>query len=103
MIFLGNLVKVAEGNYKVGLQNPFPETIPEIYKSSGIVVDELPPKVEIDGKSTMLHCNPVTKELWYEYEDVQKSEGQLLLEEMDLQTNYVLDLDFRLSKIELGL
>lgn len=38
-----------------------------------IKVDELPKPEPLVGKSMITVCNPVTQEIWYEYEDIPKS------------------------------
>ncbi|MEE3805468.1 hypothetical protein V2H29_00730 [Lysinibacillus fusiformis] len=46
----------------------------------GIVVDSIP-EPENSGKLSMLHINKDTKEMWYEYEEVPKSEIEILRDE----------------------
>lgn len=48
----------------------------EELEQEGILVDNIPEPEEIEGKSAILHCNPETKELWYEYEDIPKTEEE---------------------------
>ncbi|WP_217580435.1 hypothetical protein [Lysinibacillus sp. GbtcB16] len=46
----------------------------------GIVVDSIP-EPENNGKIATLHINKDTKEMWYEYEEVPKSEIEILRDE----------------------
>lgn len=42
-------------------------------EQEGVLVEEIPEPEEKEGKNAILHCNPGTKELWYEYEDIPKT------------------------------
>jgi len=50
--------------------------------NGGILVDSIPEPVQIEGKLSVLYCNPETKELWYETEDVPKTEEDILKEKL---------------------
>lgn len=41
----------------------------EELEKEGVLVDSIP-ESENNGKTPILHCNPKTKELWYEYEEI---------------------------------
>lgn len=64
-----------------------------------IVVSSIPEPVTIVGKKAVPYCNPKTKEFWYEYEDKPLA----VSEEMSAQADYLMDVDFRLSMVELGM
>lgn len=49
----------------------------EQLEQEGILVNEVPEPEQIEGKAAILHANPETKELWYEYEDIQPTPGEL--------------------------
>ena len=77
MKFLGDLVKVAEGKYRVGLIHNMPfdpvqgfgKTQEEL-EQIGVLVDDVPEPQIPEGKQIAgLFVNPTTKEVWYEYED----------------------------------
>lgn len=76
-MFLGSLTKISEGKYRPQYINyvPFHEKhglgkTQEELEQEGILVDGIPEPQQIEGKSAILYCNPDTKELWYEYEDI---------------------------------
>lgn len=48
--------------------------------ASGISVDSVP-EPESNGMIYQLYINPQTKEMWYEYEEVPKSEIEILRDE----------------------
>lgn len=77
MIFLGNLEKVTETKYRVGLTHHMPfhpkhgfgKTAEEL-EQEGILVDSIPEEQKVEGKSAIRYVNPSTKEIYYEYEDI---------------------------------
>ncbi len=76
MKFLADLVKVAEGKYRVGLIHNMPfDPVHGLRKSEeelrqiGVLVEDLPQPEIKEGKIAVLYCNPATQEVWYEYED----------------------------------
>lgn len=90
MIYLGNLKQINEEKTLVNFihYKPFHEKhglgkTREELQQEGILVDSIPELVEIDGQSASLYCNLITKELWYEYEDVPKSEEGIQQEEIN--------------------
>lgn len=72
----------------------------------GYLVDEVPEPEQIDGKFLTLFFTP-ERGFWFEYADIPKTPEQIQAEKIDLLENqtaeYMVDLDFRLSNIELGL
>jgi hypothetical protein len=67
-IFLGELTKVADNKYHVGLQHKSPDTLSNEIKATGFIIEELPIMERIEGKDEVLYYNPATEEVWYEYE-----------------------------------
>ena len=53
-------------------------------KVGSIEVEELP-KFENNGKLPQLHINRETKEMWYEYIDIPKTENEILLDTARLE------------------
>lgn len=114
MIYLSDLQQITESKYEVGYIHYMPfdkehglDMTREELEQEGILVDSVPEPEHIDGKSAVLYCNPETKELWFEYADIPKTPEQIQAEKIDLLENQtaeaMVDLDFRLSNIELGL
>ena len=77
MKFLGDLRKVDENKYLVGLIHNMPfdpvqgfgKTQEEL-EQIGVLVDDVPEPQIPEGKQIAgLFVNPTTKEVWYEYED----------------------------------
>lgn len=54
----------------------------EELEREGILVDSVPKPEQIKGKADILYCNPKTKELWYEYEDIPKTPEEELQEKI---------------------
>lgn len=54
----------------------------EELEQEGTLVESVPEPEQTKEKSAILHCNPQTKELWYEYEDIPKTNEELLQEEL---------------------
>jgi hypothetical protein len=77
MIYLYDLQKITDTDYIVGGQHNVPfhpvyglgKTKEQLEADGGIFVNELPQRDHIPGKVPVLHINPQTKELWYEYVD----------------------------------
>src|SRR5699024_6182997 len=90
MIYLGELVKKEYNSYVVGFVHymPFHEVhgmgkSKEELEQEGILVDSIPEPQQIEGKSAVLHFNPETKDLWYEYEDKPKTPEELQQEKIE--------------------
>ncbi len=49
----------------------------EELEQEGVLVDSIPESKQIEGKAPILYCNPSTKELWYEYEDIPKTQEEI--------------------------
>ncbi|MBU5306468.1 hypothetical protein KQI18_01595 [Clostridioides mangenotii] len=88
MKFLGNLEQIKDNKYKVGLIHYKPELLQDT--SNGILVDKLPEPTQQDGKVAVLYIDLVTKESFYEYEDIPKSEE----DEIEILKKQVADLYF---------
>lgn len=89
MIFLGEMQKIDSAKYSVSLihSQPFDAKnglgkTQEQLEQEGILVEGIPELIQTDGKQAMLYYNPATKELWYEYDDIPKTEEELLKEQV---------------------
>lgn len=73
----------------------------------GFLVDSIPQPEQRAGKSPILYYTPATNVFHYEYVDIPKAPEQIQAEKIaniENQTaEYMVDLDFRLSNIELEL
>lgn len=93
MKFLGELEKITETKYSVGFihympfdsKHGFGKTQAEL-EQEGILVASIPEPQQIKGKQAILYCNPSTKELWYEYEDIPITE-ETKIAELEKQVN----------------
>lgn len=86
----------------------------EELEKEGVLVENIPTPERIDGKQSTLYCNPVTKELWYEYENISKYQGELQEEinaklikdiatvEIELNKQRQLNVDLLLKIAQLG-
>lgn len=109
MIYITNLEKVNEGKYTIGIihYRPFDNNY-GLGKTEGQLREEgrlveLPQKLPyLEGKDQVMYYSPLENKCFWEYVDIPTIQENFL-EELDNQMNYNLDLDFRLSKIELGL
>lgn len=54
-------------------------TITEEEKSDGIGLEKLPEPEIIEGKTEILKCNKITKEVWYDYEEIQAEPAEGLV------------------------
>jgi len=88
MKFLGNLEHIEGNKCKVGLIHYKPELLQDT--SNGILVEQLPEPTQQDGKVAVLYVNKDTKESFYEYEDIPKSED----DETEILKKQVADLYF---------
>lgn len=66
----------------VDTTNYRPDKLSEEDLSRGFLVDSIPEPTEQEGKRPVLYCNPKTKELWYEYEDIPKTKEEILEEKV---------------------
>ena len=58
-------------------------TLTDLHKQNAIAISNLPEKENGEGKNAILKCNKSTGEVWWEYEDVQQTDEQILKEELD--------------------
>lgn len=63
------------------------KTEEELERTGVLVEEEITP--ENNGKNAILYINPQTKEQWYEYTDIPKTETELLNDKLD---NAILEL-----------
>lgn len=54
----------------------------EELEQEGVLVESIPQPIEQEGKIAILYCNPETKELWYEYEDIPKTPEEMQAEKI---------------------
>jgi hypothetical protein len=69
---------------------------------TGFLVEEVPIPEQIEGKSAKTFYTEANG-FTFEYEDIQKTPEQIQEETNNSTAEYIVDLDFRLSNIELGL
>ncbi|URN84996.1 hypothetical protein [Acetobacterium wieringae] len=85
--------------------NGLKKTETELLKE-GFLVESLPAVEEVEGKN-VIYFYTQTGGFSHEYFDVPKTKEQIYAEKLDQLENqtaeYMVDLDFRLSNIELGL
>lgn len=80
MIFLGNLIKITDTKYSIGLihyvpfdpQNGLGKT-EEKLEQEGILIENIPKSQQIESKQAVMYWNAVDKAVFYEYEDIAKS------------------------------
>jgi hypothetical protein len=61
-------------------------------EQEGILVDSVPEpdQVQMQSKNSVMYINPSTKEIWYEYIDIPKTNEQILIEKVDsLQSSLI--------------
>lgn len=101
MIYLSNFQKISDEDYVVNFihYKPFDvehglgDTI-EGLEREGALVSSIPTTETPEGMVAKLHFNPITKELWYVYEVIQKTQeelqreliDQLILDNLKMQT-----------------
>ena len=96
MKFLGNLQQIKGNKYEVGLIHYKPELLQDT--SNGILVEKLPEPTQQDGKVAVLYVNIDTKETFYEYEDIPKTEES----EIDILKKQVAELSFLVMQLQGG-
>lgn len=93
-IFLGNLIKISDTKWKVGLQHNMPFDnkngmkdnsgnlmTEEQLNQMGILVDSIPEPVIPTGKQVNgMFIDPTTKNITYEYTDIQKTDSEKIVE-----------------------
>ncbi|MDU1348257.1 hypothetical protein [uncultured Clostridium sp.] len=88
-IYLSGFELAGDGKYRVFSEHyyPFHEEYglgmtKEELEEEGILVTEMPKKESIKGKFAILYCNPESKDVWYEYEDIPEQPKEELQEEV---------------------
>lgn len=94
MIFLGNLEQIKDNKHKVNFIHYKAELLQDT--SNGILVDNLPEPTKQDGKVAVLYVNIDTKEPFYEYEGIPKTEES----EIDILKKQVADLAYELMMLK---
>lgn len=64
----------------------------EMLEDNKHIVGEIPTKEQIIGKEPVLFCNPSTEEVWYEYEDIPKTEEELQKHKIQELENALLEI-----------
>lgn len=72
----------------------------EELEQEGILVDSIPKPEQIEGKAPILYCNPETKELWYEYEDIPKTEEELQQEKIQALEQSIAELSATIAILQ---
>lgn len=84
--------KETDTRLKVSVIHYSPEKLTEEEKTDGILVENIPNKPnDIFGKSLTLFINPVTKEMWYEYEDRPLTDSEKIEQLQSVVDQLVLD------------
>ncbi|MHB9937899.1 hypothetical protein CF098_07700 [Clostridium sporogenes] len=84
MIYLGNLKKIEQNKYMIGHIHymPFDEInglrkTKEELEQEGVLIENIPEPKYIESTQAIMYWNPVDKQVFYEYEDVPKSEEDI--------------------------
>lgn len=82
MIFIKYQIE-SEEKAKVVVQNFIPEktgilTDEDAASRGGILVSTIPNSLQDITKSSELYINPITKEFWYEYADMPKTQEEII-------------------------
>lgn len=75
----------------------------EELEQEGILVDSIPEPEEVEGKDPVLYCNPETKELWYEYEDIPKTEEEIQAEKVESLEQSIAELTMAMTMMMGGI
>ena len=85
MIFLGNLTKITDTKCKIGFIHYMPfdsvnglNKTAEQLEQEGVLVDSIPELQQVEGKSSVMYWNPVDNVIFYEYENIPKTQEDLL-------------------------
>lgn len=78
--------KLSEERARVKSIHYFPEKLSDTQRAQGTIVERIPESLEQIGKNSILYFNPISLELWYEYED-----RELTLEEKVEQQQEIID------------
>jgi len=82
----------------------FGKTQEELEAEGGIFVERSAvPQPENNGKIARLYINPQTKEMWHEYEEMPKSEMEILKEENEALKKSQADQDELLMQLMLSM
>lgn len=84
MIFLGELKRIEENKIKAKFIHYMPfDNIYGLHKTKeeleleGVLIENIPEPKYIENKQAIMYWNPVDKQIFYEYEDVPKSDEGL--------------------------
>lgn len=106
MIYLGDLKYVGENKYSIGFIHymPFDElnglckTEVELLQE-GLLIEELPELDNLPNKAPILFYNSQTKEVLYEYMDIQETDEQIKEIEFNEMKLQIQDLQIALAEI----
>ena len=91
MVYLGELKEITEEKHQIGFIHnmPFDETY-GLHKTqaeleqTGVLVESVPePSAEEGYQPTGIFVNPVTKDVWYEYEPIPPTKEELMQQQID--------------------
>ncbi|HDK7138947.1 TPA: hypothetical protein PTV74_001364 [Clostridium botulinum] len=109
MIFLSNFEKVEENKLKVRFIHYMPfDPINGLHKTKeeleqeGVLIENIPESKYIENKQAIMYYNPIKKEIFYEYEDVPKSDEGLEQQKQQVELNAKLLKDNANMQIELN-
>ncbi|WP_061306824.1 hypothetical protein [Clostridium botulinum] len=84
MIFLGELKKIEENKIKAKFIHYMPfNNVYSLHKTKeeleqeGILIENIPEPKYMENKQAIMYWNPADKSIFYEYEDVLKSDKEL--------------------------
>lgn len=77
-------------------------TLTQEQKTKGIAIEDLPIKENILGKVAILKCRKSTNEVWYEYEDIQKTNEDLQAEKIAELEGAVMELTITIAQLTGG-
>jgi len=96
MIFLGNLEQIQDNKHKVNFIHYKAELLQDT--SNGILVEKLPEANQQGEKAAVLYVNIDTKESFYEYEDIPKTEEK----KIEILEKQVAELSFLVMQLQGG-
>ncbi|HID0825357.1 TPA: hypothetical protein ACXDAP_003558 [Clostridium botulinum] len=109
MIFLGELKRIEENKIKAKFIHYMPfDNIYGLHKTKeeleleGVLIENIPEPKHIENKQAIMYWNPVDKQIFYEYEDVPKSDEGLEQQKQQTELNAKLLKDNAKIQIELN-